>query len=111
MIAAATDDLATGNDDRAERAAATFAHSGATERDGFAHPALMERCVFAVIGTYSRGGFLALAAAGVVFVLLQRRPLTALGGLVTAVAVTLFVLPAAYSFIVRRVPAVEGDDE
>jgi heavy metal efflux system protein len=32
-------------------------------------------------------------------------------GLVTAVAVTLFVLPTAYSLIVRRVPAGEGDDE
>ena len=34
-----------------------------------------------------------------------------ISGLVTAVAVTLFVLPAAYSFIVRRVPAVENEDE
>src|SRR5437016_2378117 len=50
LIASAADDLATGNDYRAERAAATFAHSGATERDGFAHPTLMERRVFAVIG-------------------------------------------------------------
>jgi heavy metal efflux system protein len=32
-------------------------------------------------------------------------------GLVTAVAVTLFVLPSAYSLIVRRVPAVEVADE
>ena len=33
-----------------------------------------------------------------------------ISGLVTAVAVTLFVLPSAYSFIVRRVPAVETED-
>jgi len=32
-------------------------------------------------------------------------------GLVTAVAVTLFVLPAAYSLIVRRVPSAEVQDE
>ncbi len=32
-------------------------------------------------------------------------------GLVTAVAVTLFVLPPAYSLIVRRVPAVGAEDE
>ena len=34
-----------------------------------------------------------------------------ISGLVTAVAVTLFVLPAAYSLIVRRVPAAEEEDE
>jgi cobalt-zinc-cadmium resistance protein CzcA len=34
-----------------------------------------------------------------------------ISGLVTAVAVTLFVLPTAYSLFVRRVPAVEGEDE
>jgi len=34
-----------------------------------------------------------------------------ISGLVTAVAVTLFVLPSAYSLIVRRVPAVEREDE
>ena len=32
-------------------------------------------------------------------------------GLVTAVAVTLFVLPSAYSLIVRRVLAAEVQDE
>ena len=35
-------------------------------------------CMFAVVGTYSRGGFVALAAAGLVFLLLQRRRFTAL---------------------------------
>jgi cobalt-zinc-cadmium resistance protein CzcA len=34
-----------------------------------------------------------------------------ISGLITAVAVTLFVLPTAYSLIVRRVPAVEVEDE
>jgi cobalt-zinc-cadmium resistance protein CzcA len=34
-----------------------------------------------------------------------------ISGLVTAVAVTLFVLPTAYSAIVRRVPATEDEDE
>jgi cobalt-zinc-cadmium resistance protein CzcA len=34
-----------------------------------------------------------------------------ISGLITAVAVTLFVLPSAYSLIVRRVPAVEVHDE
>jgi cobalt-zinc-cadmium resistance protein CzcA len=34
-----------------------------------------------------------------------------ISGLVTAVAVTLFVLPSAYSVIVRRVPALEEADE
>jgi cobalt-zinc-cadmium resistance protein CzcA len=33
-----------------------------------------------------------------------------ISGLVTAVAVTLFVLPSAYSVIVRRVPAIEVED-
>ena len=33
-----------------------------------------------------------------------------ISGLVTAVAVTLFVLPSVYSVIVRKVPAMETDD-
>jgi cobalt-zinc-cadmium resistance protein CzcA len=34
-----------------------------------------------------------------------------ISGLFTAVAVTLFVLPTVYSFTVRRVPAVEVEEE
>jgi cobalt-zinc-cadmium resistance protein CzcA len=34
-----------------------------------------------------------------------------ISGLVTAVAVTLFVLPTVYSLVVRRVPALETEDE
>jgi heavy metal efflux system protein len=34
-----------------------------------------------------------------------------IGGLVTAVPVTLFLLPPVYSFIVRRVPALSSDDD
>jgi cobalt-zinc-cadmium resistance protein CzcA len=34
-----------------------------------------------------------------------------ISGLMTAVAVTLFVLPAVYNLVVRRVPALGGDDD
>ena len=55
-------------------------------------------CVFAVIGTYSRGGFVSLSAATLAFVLLQRRRVPALIGLATVLTlVALFVpIPQAY---------------
>ena len=40
-------------------------------------------CVLAVIGTYSRGGFVALAAATLTYIMLQRRRIPALTGLVS----------------------------
>jgi probable O-glycosylation ligase (exosortase A-associated) len=58
-------------------------------------------CTFAVIGTYSRGGFVALAAAAFLFVALQRRPTIAVGGLVTTVVLLLLVVPIPKSYLDR----------
>jgi putative inorganic carbon (HCO3(-)) transporter len=58
-------------------------------------------CVFAVIGTYSRGGFVSLAAAALAFVLLQRRPVRAVAGLVGAVAIVLLLVPIPKSYVDR----------
>lgn len=58
-------------------------------------------CVFAVIGTYSRGGFVSLAAAALAFVLLQRRPFTAVAGLVGAVGIVLMLVPIPQSYLDR----------
>jgi len=58
-------------------------------------------CMFAVIGTYSRGGFVALAAAAFLFVLLQRRPTIAVGGLATAIVLLLLVVPIPQSYLDR----------
>ena len=55
-------------------------------------------CMFAVVGTYSRGGFLSLATATLAYVLLQRRRMPALVGLCSVVVlVTVFVpIPRTY---------------
>jgi putative inorganic carbon (HCO3(-)) transporter len=58
-------------------------------------------CVFAVIGTYSRGGFVSLAAAALAFVMLQRRPVTAVAGLLGAVTIVLLLVPIPQSYLDR----------
>jgi O-antigen ligase len=58
-------------------------------------------CVFTVFGTYSRGGFLALATALLVFVLLQRRRFTTLAVLLSFAALVLLVVPIPQSYIDR----------
>jgi len=50
-------------------------------------------CAFTVIGTYSRGGFLALSAGVFVYIMLQKRRFTALAGCVAALAIVLAVVP------------------
>jgi hypothetical protein len=50
LIPTATDQLAIGHDDRAERAAAMIAHSGAGEGDRFVHPMRVRRGFVNVIG-------------------------------------------------------------
>src|SRR4029079_6033644 len=49
----------------------------------------------------SRGGFVALAAAAFLFVLLQRRPTIAVGGLATEIVVLLLVVPIPQSYLDR----------
>jgi putative inorganic carbon (HCO3(-)) transporter len=58
-------------------------------------------CMFAVIGTYSRGGFLSLAAGLLVFLMLQRRRFTALAALGAVLAVVLTVVPLPKSYTDR----------
>ena len=58
-------------------------------------------CMFAVVGTYSRGGFLALAAATLTFVLLQRRRMPALIGLSTALLLLAIFVPIPQSYLDR----------
>ena len=58
-------------------------------------------CMFAVVGTYSRGGFVALAVATLTFVLLQRRRLPALAGLTLALTLFLLVVPIPKSYLDR----------
>jgi probable O-glycosylation ligase (exosortase A-associated) len=58
-------------------------------------------CTFAVIGTYSRGGFVALTAAGLVFVLLQRRRYAGVVGLLSFATVLLLVVPIPQGYVDR----------
>jgi probable O-glycosylation ligase (exosortase A-associated) len=58
-------------------------------------------CMFAVVGTYSRGGFVALSAAAVAFVLVQRRRFSALAVLLSAICIFLAVVPIPQSYIDR----------
>lgn len=58
-------------------------------------------CVLAVIGTYSRGGFLALAVATLVFIALQRRRAAALLMTAAVVGLALLVAPIPDSYIER----------
>jgi len=58
-------------------------------------------CVFAVIGTYSRGGFLSLSGAGLAYVLLQKRRFAALTSIVAIVTVFLAVVPIPEAYLAR----------
>lgn len=58
-------------------------------------------CMFAVIGTYSRGGFLALASAALVFILLQKRRFTTLATLLAVLTLLLLVVPIPQSYLDR----------
>jgi putative inorganic carbon (HCO3(-)) transporter len=58
-------------------------------------------CMFAVVGTYSRGGFLALATATLVYVMLQRRRVPALIGLCTVVLLVAIFVPIPQEYLDR----------
>ena len=58
-------------------------------------------CIFAVIGTYSRGGFLSVAAALFVFLLLQRRRFTALTVVTGVLTLLLSVVPIPQHYLDR----------
>jgi probable O-glycosylation ligase (exosortase A-associated) len=58
-------------------------------------------CTFTVIGTYSRGGFLSLSAAVLMFIALQRRRAAAFTALGTVVLLALFIVPLPSSYTER----------
>jgi probable O-glycosylation ligase (exosortase A-associated) len=58
-------------------------------------------CALAVVGTYSRGGFLALACAALVYVLLQRRRAPALLGLSAVIVLGLAFVPIPQTYLDR----------
>ena len=58
-------------------------------------------CVLAVIGTYSRGGFVALAAATLTYILLQRRRIPALTGLAVVLVLGALFVPVPQSYLDR----------
>jgi probable O-glycosylation ligase (exosortase A-associated) len=58
-------------------------------------------CAFAVVSTYSRGGFLSLAGAMLFFIILQRRRLPALTGLGVIVILVLTVVPIPQDYVDR----------
>ncbi len=58
-------------------------------------------CMFAVIGTYSRGGFISLSVATLTFILLQERRMSALAALAFVVTVALLIVPIPQSYVDR----------
>ena len=58
-------------------------------------------CTFTVIGTYSRGGFLSLSAAVLVFIALQKQRMTAFAGLGAVVLVGLLAVPLPKEYTER----------
>jgi probable O-glycosylation ligase (exosortase A-associated) len=58
-------------------------------------------CVLAVVGTYSRGGFVALACSTLVFIVLQRRRIPALTGLSVVLALGALFVPVPQSYLDR----------
>lgn len=62
---------------------------------------LLPLCVLAVIGTYSRGGFVALASATLAFVLLQRRRIPALIALSSVLTLAALFVPIPQSYLDR----------
>jgi O-antigen ligase len=58
-------------------------------------------CIFAIFGTYSRGGFLALAATALAFVLLQRRRFISMAALTSAAVLVLLFAPIPESYLER----------
>jgi len=58
-------------------------------------------CVLAVVGTYSRGGFVALACSTLVFIVLQRRRIPALTGLSAVLALGALFVPVPQSYLDR----------
>ena len=58
-------------------------------------------CVLAVVGTYSRGGFVALACSTLAYIVLQRRRIPALTGLSAVLALGTLFVPVPQSYLDR----------
>ena len=58
-------------------------------------------CMFAVVGTYSRGGFLSLTGGGLAYVLLQKRRFTVLAAVFAVVSILLAVVPIPDAYLAR----------
>jgi probable O-glycosylation ligase (exosortase A-associated) len=58
-------------------------------------------CIFTVVGTYSRGGFLALLAAAFTYVILQRRRFTAISAVLAFAGLLLLTVPIPQAYIDR----------
>lgn len=72
--------------------------------------ALLPLCVFAVIGTYSRGGFVALASATLAIVLLQRRRIPAIVALATVLTLAALFIPIPQGYRDRLETIVTYDE-
>jgi O-antigen ligase len=73
--------------------------------------AILAVCVMAVVATFSRGGFLALAveAALFIFVLARRRAWTRLGVAVLLVGLAMPLLPASYGDRLATIASINSD--
>lgn len=58
-------------------------------------------CVLAVVGTYSRGGFVALACSTLAYIVLQRRRIPALTGLSVVLVLGALFVPVPQSYLDR----------
>lgn len=67
-------------------------------------------CGFMILGTYSRGGFVALSAAALTYVLLQRRRFVAIAVGLAMAALALVVVPIPESYV-KRIETIRTYDE
>lgn len=67
-------------------------------------------CAFAVVSTYSRGGFLSLAGALLTFIVLQKRRVPAVTGLGVIVLLVLTVVPIPKGYV-DRLQTIQTYDE
>lgn len=67
-------------------------------------------CALAVVGTYSRGGFVSLACAVLAYILLQRQRMAALSGLAAIVVLAAVFMPVPEAYV-ERINTIRTYDE
>ena len=67
-------------------------------------------CALAVVGTYSRGGFVALSCAVLVYIMLQRKRMAALTGLAAVVVLAVLFVPVPEEYV-ERINTIRTYDE